>query len=160
MPAISFPEYVQRITDVLNDVTASGEATLANFEIDQRSSVLGLISGILEFADGAALHFKEFVNTSLSNPKMMYSYHYQDTDNNLILWGMMTRDNMLTHGVIKGFVAYNAGDRGADRFTKRNEPSEHKYFKALMDTMEYIYDRKGIKPDTVNVPEETRVSQS
>jgi len=70
--------------DVLNQITASDAVTLKNFEVDQRSSALGYISGILDFDDGSSLHFKEFVNTRLSNCKMMYSYHYQDVSNNLI----------------------------------------------------------------------------
>ena len=46
--------------------------------------MLGLISGILNFDDGSALHFIEFVNISLLDVKLMYSYHYQDVGSNLI----------------------------------------------------------------------------
>lgn len=84
MPATSFPEYAQDLINVLNQVTASGEVILKDFEVDQRSSALGLISGILDLADGSSLHFREFVNTNLADLKMMYSYHYQDVNNNLI----------------------------------------------------------------------------
>jgi hypothetical protein len=45
MPAINFPEYVQRITDLLNQVIATGETVLSAFEVDQRSAVRGLIAG-------------------------------------------------------------------------------------------------------------------
>jgi|AP95_1055475.scaffolds.fasta_scaffold138647_2 hypothetical protein len=39
MPTIGFPDYVQHIMDVLNTITATGEAVLANMEVDQRSSL-------------------------------------------------------------------------------------------------------------------------
>jgi hypothetical protein len=30
------------------------------------------------------LHFREFVDTSQVEPKIMYAYHYQDVDHNLL----------------------------------------------------------------------------
>lgn len=58
MPATSFPDYVEDLMDVLNQITASDAVTLKNFEVDQRSSALGYISGILDFDDGSSLHFQ------------------------------------------------------------------------------------------------------
>ena len=46
MPATTFPEYVQRMTDLLNQVVATGETVLSAFQVDQRSAVRGLIAGI------------------------------------------------------------------------------------------------------------------
>jgi len=84
MPATTFPEYVQRITDLLNQVIATGETVLSAFEVDQRSAVRGLIAGILQFGDGAELHFREYVDLTQAEPKIMYAYHYQDVEHNLI----------------------------------------------------------------------------
>ena len=84
MPATTFPEYVQRMTDLLNQVTAIGETVLSAFEVDQRSAVRGLIAGILQFGNGSELHFREYVDVTQAEPKIMYAYHYQDADHTLI----------------------------------------------------------------------------
>jgi hypothetical protein len=46
MPATTFPEYVQRMTELLNQVVATGETVLSAFQVDQRSAIRGLIAGI------------------------------------------------------------------------------------------------------------------
>jgi hypothetical protein len=84
MPAITFPDYAQEVGQVLNSVVAAGEATLVNIQIDQRSSLRGFISGMLQFNNDNELHFREFIDTSLSEPRLMYAYHYQDSDHNLL----------------------------------------------------------------------------
>lgn len=84
MPIISFHDYVQRVVEVLNNLTANGEAVLMDFEVDHRSSNLGLISGVLRFNNDSKLHFKEFVNTLAEEPKLMYAYHYQNAEDSLI----------------------------------------------------------------------------
>lgn len=58
-----------------------------------------------------------------------------NTDNNLILWGLMMRDGLKANGMLKGLVAYNAGQRGMERFTKRKSPEEHSYIRHLKDTL-------------------------
>ncbi|MEW5959757.1 MAG: DUF6516 family protein [Chloroflexota bacterium] len=84
MPVTNFPEYAQSIEKVLNATIASGEATLVNIQIDQRSSLRGFISGHLQFTDVSTLHFREFVDTSLPEPRLMYAYHYQDAKEELV----------------------------------------------------------------------------
>ena len=84
MPATTFLEYIHSIEEVMNRAIASGDATLVSLQVDQRSVVRGLISGSLQFDDGSTLHFREFVNISQAEPKVMYVYHYQDTSNTLI----------------------------------------------------------------------------
>lgn len=84
MPATTFPEYVQYMTDLLNQVVAMGETVLSAFQVDQRSAVRGLIAGILQFGDGSELYFREYIDMTLTEPKIMYAYHYQDADRNLI----------------------------------------------------------------------------
>jgi hypothetical protein len=84
MPATNFPKYAGEIEDLLSAIVTSGEAVLVNIQIDQRSSLRGFIKGLLEFNDASELHFREFVDTSLSEPRLMYAYHYQDTNNSLI----------------------------------------------------------------------------
>ena len=84
MPVTTFPEYIQRMTELLNQVMATGEIALSAFQVDQRSAVRGLIAGILQFGDGSELHFREYIDMTQAEPKIMYAYHYQDTNYNLI----------------------------------------------------------------------------
>ena len=84
MPATTFPEYMQHITDLLNHAVAIDEAVLSTLQVDQRSAVRGLMAGILQFGDGSELHFREYVDVTQAEPKIMYAYHYQDLEHNLI----------------------------------------------------------------------------
>ncbi|MBL7183479.1 MAG: hypothetical protein ISS50_03405 [Anaerolineae bacterium] len=85
MPVITFPEYACAIQDVLDAVAATGEANVVNVRKDQRSLLRGFIAGMLQFNDGSELHFREFVNVGLPEPRLMYAYHYQDVNRMLIL---------------------------------------------------------------------------
>jgi hypothetical protein len=76
MPATNFPEHARGIEDVLDAIVAAGEAVLVSIQIDQRSSLRGFIAGVLQFNDASELHFREFVDTSLPEPRLMYAYHY------------------------------------------------------------------------------------
>ena len=84
MPASNFPEHAREIGDVLDAAVAAGEAVLVSIQIDQRSSLRGFITGVLQFNDASELHFREFVDTSLPEPRLMYAYHYQDANKELI----------------------------------------------------------------------------
>ena len=57
---------------------------MVSLKIDQRSSLRGHISGLLRIDDGSELHFREFVDTSRSSPRLSYAYHYQAVDKALI----------------------------------------------------------------------------
>jgi len=63
--------------------------------------------------------------------------------NNIILWGLMTRDNLKANGMLKGLVVYNAGQRGMERFTKRKAAEEHSYIVHLKDTLGDIQEMLG-----------------
>jgi hypothetical protein len=84
MPATNFPEYARQVQLVVDEVIQTGEAHLLNLQIDARSTQRGYIAGILQFQDGSELHFREFVETIVPDPRSMYAYHYQDADQNLI----------------------------------------------------------------------------
>jgi Family of unknown function (DUF6516) len=84
MPAATFPEYVQDLEKALHATIASGEGILLSLQVDQRSAVRGFVSGSLQFPDGSTLSFREFVDISQAEPKLMYAYHYQDASNILI----------------------------------------------------------------------------
>jgi len=84
MPTTSFPDYAKSITSLIDTLLASGQARLVNLQVDQRSMLRGLISGILAFEDDSELHFAEFIDLTQPEPRLMYAYHYQDSKKNLI----------------------------------------------------------------------------
>ena len=80
---MSFQTYLEDIQDVLVSVLSTTNAHLIEFQADIRSSTAGFLAGVLQFEDGAELHFREYVDTSQSNPRLMYAYHFQDSDKQL-----------------------------------------------------------------------------
>ena len=84
MRASSFSEYAQCILDSIEELLSTGQAVLFDFTNDQRSTLRGFIGGVLHFEDSSELHFREFVDTSLPEPRLMYAYHYQDAAMNLV----------------------------------------------------------------------------
>lgn len=84
MPAIEFPEYLQHIQHALNEAIAAGQAQAVELHADQRSITKGFLSGVLYFADGTELHFREYLDLSAPEPRQMYVYHYHDADRRLI----------------------------------------------------------------------------
>jgi len=51
---------------------------------DQRSYHIGIIEGNIVFTDNSALHFIQFVNVKGGTELYKYSYHYQDSNGDLI----------------------------------------------------------------------------
>ncbi len=84
MLVTNFPEYAREIEALLSSLIATSEATLTDIRIDQRSSLRGFIAGMLQFNDGSELHFREFVDASSTKPRLMYAYHYQNVNRDLI----------------------------------------------------------------------------
>ncbi len=84
MPTINFPKYALEIQKKLNRTIAMGDSHLLNLHIDPRSSLRGYIAGTLRFDDASELHFREFVDMTKHEPRLMYAYHYQDKDQQLI----------------------------------------------------------------------------
>jgi hypothetical protein len=84
MPVTSFDEYARSVTDRLHGLLHSGQAVSLSLEVDQRSMLHGMISGFLTFKDQSELHFREFVDTSLSDQKLSFAYHFQSADGKLI----------------------------------------------------------------------------
>jgi hypothetical protein len=84
MPATNFHEYARGIEDVLDATVSAGEAVLVSIQIDPRSALRGFITGVLQFGDASELHFREFVDTSLPEPRLVYAYHYQSVNKGLV----------------------------------------------------------------------------
>jgi hypothetical protein len=60
MPATTFPEYVQHITDLLNHAVATGEAVLSSLEINGQPCV----DSLLEYCNSAM--GQSYISTSIS----------------------------------------------------------------------------------------------
>lgn len=75
---MSFQAYLESIQDVLNKVLSTGITGLTEFQAESRSETKGFISGVLRFNDGSELHFREYVDTSQTQSRLMYAYHFQD----------------------------------------------------------------------------------
>ncbi|MCB8943884.1 MAG: hypothetical protein H6658_09020 [Ardenticatenaceae bacterium] len=84
MSATSFTEYVRNIEAALDEVIGTGEAVLRDIKVDHRSAVIGFLAGMLQFENGSQLYFREYVDVTLSEPRLMYAYHYQDVNDELI----------------------------------------------------------------------------
>jgi hypothetical protein len=84
MPVTNFPEYVDVIDALIRNLISSAQARLLHLQIDQRSMLRGLIAGGLIFNDDSELHFREFVDLTQTEPRLMYAYHYQDVHKELI----------------------------------------------------------------------------
>lgn len=79
-----FTEYLWNIEETLSVVVTPGGARLIAFQSDRRSAFRGFIAGVLKFEDESELHFREFIDTTFLEPRLMYSYHYQDGQKQLI----------------------------------------------------------------------------
>ncbi|MBU0512529.1 MAG: hypothetical protein KKD28_06780 [Chloroflexi bacterium] len=84
MPISNFPEYARFISYVINTLLSTGLGRIENLSIDKRSQLRGFISGIVVFNDESELHFREFIDHRLREPRIMYAYHYQDHNKKLI----------------------------------------------------------------------------
>jgi len=94
------------------------------------------VSDETELYDLGATNF-DFVHEKGGHRKEAIEW-LSNTDNNIILWGFMMRDNLEANGIIKGLVEYNAGYRGMERFTKNNNPENHSYIRHIKDTLNDI----------------------
>lgn len=84
MPAVNFREYARQLANAILDMVGAGQARIIDWQIDQRASERGYLTGILIFADNSELHFREFIDVTRSEPRIMYAYHYQDASKVLI----------------------------------------------------------------------------
>ncbi len=76
--------YQAEIQDIIQRYVHQGWILSFTFSVENRSIYLGFLQGKLEFIDGSYLFFKEYVDLQKSINKFAYSFHYQDSENNLI----------------------------------------------------------------------------
>lgn len=109
MPATTFPEYSRAVESLLDAAVASTEAVLARIETDARSSFRGRISGVLRFDDGSELHFREFVDTSLTEPRLAYAYHYQDAETTRFPLRQCKASSLVSASLAQAYAGWHAG---------------------------------------------------
>jgi len=80
MPSL-IEEYMQSLLSAAAD---SPIISASNIVLDKRTNRTGLIRGDLYFLDGSRLHFRELVDIEEEIVRLMYSYHYQDSNANLV----------------------------------------------------------------------------
>jgi hypothetical protein len=65
-------------------VKACPALRLSNIALDKRGTCEGYIKGELSFADGATLHFREFIDVENDPERLMYVYQFQNANTKLI----------------------------------------------------------------------------
>lgn len=82
---MTIQKYFNEIRDVLDRFSATHFILDTNVNFDIRPGDQGYVKGVVSFFDHSTLHFKEFLDVTDENiAKLMYVYHYQDSENRLI----------------------------------------------------------------------------
>ena len=81
---MSFFEYAASLRRMLAGILQSGLAVAADLEERPKSATLGYVRISLRFVDGSELQAREYVDTSLSEPRLMYAYHYHDAKQQMV----------------------------------------------------------------------------
>ena len=90
-------QYFQSMLDLLS---ALPFVESSNVNLEKRGDLAGFIRGEVEFRDGSSLlFFRELIDLRLPLQKIMYAYHYQKADGELIF----RYDNMAHHSSISTF---------------------------------------------------------
>jgi hypothetical protein len=75
-------QYFQFLLDLLATLPFVGSS---NVNLEKRGDLAGFIRGEVEFRDGSSLlFFRELIDLRLPLQKVIYAYHYQKADGELI----------------------------------------------------------------------------
>jgi hypothetical protein len=77
-------EYQARLAETIGSYAQTDLIIASELTVDARTPKLGVIKGVLVFADGVRLLFTEYVDTRYCLEKLTYSYHCQDPDARLL----------------------------------------------------------------------------
>lgn len=81
---MTFLSYASGLQQVLAEALESGLAVAAELGEQPKAATLGYVRGVIQFLDDSQLHFREYVDAALPEPRLMYVYHYQSADGTLI----------------------------------------------------------------------------
>lgn len=77
--------YFAQIKTLIDQYAATSFVLEARISFELRPGNQGYLVGSVTFLDNSILHFKEFLDkTGEVTDKLMFSYHYQDADHQLI----------------------------------------------------------------------------
>ncbi len=78
-------DYFNQIKVIVDQYAATRFVLDASVSFEVRPGEQGYLTGSITFADGTSLHFREFLDAVKDTvDKLMYTYHYQDADHQLI----------------------------------------------------------------------------
>ncbi len=84
MSTTTFPEYAYAFQHTFDEPIRYGQITHLDLKIDTRSDMRGYISGTAFFENGSEFHFREFIDLTQNEPRLMYAYHFQSSDQQLV----------------------------------------------------------------------------
>ncbi len=77
--------YFDRLKRVVDGYAAAPFVLDVQISFELRPGNQGYVAGMVLFQDRSTLHFREYLDNAASHvSKLMYSYHYQDGDQQLI----------------------------------------------------------------------------
>lgn len=77
--------YFTQTKTLLDRYTVASFVLDVSVKFDTRPGDQGYLTGIITFLDGSTLHFSEYLDQAGETvDKLMYTYHYQDAQNQLI----------------------------------------------------------------------------
>ncbi|TWJ16697.1 toxin-antitoxin system TumE family protein [Geobacter argillaceus] len=77
-------EYQAQLATVIDHFAHTDLIVSSQLSIDARTPKMGIVSGALEFVDGARLEFNEYIDLRFRPERLNYVYHCQDIDSHLI----------------------------------------------------------------------------
>ena len=121
-------KYLHNITETVAELAEIGLIFSYEITADLRTKKIGLIKGIISFADYSKLFFKEYVDLRYKIEKDTYSFHYQDRNGLMIF----RYDNAL-HKPSFGFTEHK---HIKDEVVKANVPNIREVLEEIID--EYL----------------------
>jgi hypothetical protein len=78
-------DYFDQIKALIDRYAAASFVLDSSVHFEMRPGDQGYLAGSVTFADGSVLHFTEFLDAAKGTvDRLMYAYHYQDADHELI----------------------------------------------------------------------------
>lgn len=82
---MSLQQYIDQLQAVISHLSTTPFVINTTLNTDLRAGDQAFVQGAVHFTDNSALHFKEYLDAvSDQVDKLMYSYHYQDAQKQLI----------------------------------------------------------------------------
>lgn len=82
---MSLQQYIDQLQAVISRLSTSSFVINTTLNADLRAGDQAFVQGTIHFTDNSLLHFKEYLDAVSDHvDKLMYSYHYQDAQKQLI----------------------------------------------------------------------------